>query len=302
LDIRYSIGAFIATVSDTSMAEKAAPTELLERFVREWNHGDDDRFNELMTTLLQHLHDFAWEVRLTEDEWLETMKFLTETGKLCADWRDEYQLLSDVLGLTTSMNEINHHVPDGFTDAAVLGPFHTEGSPSMPSGSSIIEEESPDGETALVLGRVVDENGDGIAGALLDIWQVAPNALYAIQDDKQESSNLRAIIATDSDGSYSFVTYKPPPYSIPRDGTVGRLLARANRHGMRPAHIHFIVSAEGYESVTTQLFTHDDPYIWSDAVFGEKESLLVEYRRNEHSGLGVDWILDYDFRLLDAGN
>jgi hydroxyquinol 1,2-dioxygenase len=279
------------------MSSNKIPPDLLKRFIDEWSLGDDPRFNEVMASLLTHLHDFIWETQLSDEEWLTALQFLTQTGKLCDGWRDEFQLLSDVLGATTSINEINHDVASGLTDAAVLGPFYAEGSKEIKSGDSIVGQEMEGGESALVFGKVLDDKGIPVSGALLDIWQVAPNQMYAIQDEGQENLNLRARLYSEEDGSYSFLTYKPPPYPIPRDGTVGQLLDIGKRHGMRPAHIHFIVTAPGHERVITQLFTDDDRYLWSDAVFGEKGSLLVSYARNENPELAVEWILDYDFKL-----
>jgi protocatechuate 3,4-dioxygenase beta subunit len=191
-------------------------------------------------------------------------------------------------------------MPSGLTDSAVLGPFYAKNSPEYLSGESIIGEEMEGGELTLVRGHVLDTEERPIEGALLDIWQVAPNAMYAIQDKDQKNDNLRAWIYSQADGSYSFITYKPPPYPIPRDGTVGQLLNLGKRHGMRPAHIHYIVSAKGYEQVTTQLFTHDDPYLWSDAVFGEKNSLLVKYDQINDPDSECKWLLEFDFRMLKA--
>lgn len=272
----------------------------MERLIGEWTLSDDERFNEVMTALLRHLHEFAWEVRLTEGEWLTAVEFLKDTGKMCDDRRDEFQLLSDVVGLTSTVNLINHDVPEGFTESAVTGPFYVPGSPERYNGESMIAQERENGETALISGRVLDANGTPIPGAILDVWQASPDKLYAVQDASRDQSDLRGKFTTDEHGRYAFLTYKPPPYSIPRDGPVGRLLTKGGRAGMRPAHIHFIVSAKGYDSVTTQLFTHDDPYLWSDAVFGEMESLVVEYQRSE--GADHDWTLDFDFRLMPEGS
>lgn len=281
---------------------KNIPPELMQRFIEEWSLGDDPRFNEVMTALLKHLHEFIWEVRLSDKEWQLALEFLTDTGKLCDNWRDEFQLLSDVLGATTSINEINHDMSDKLTDSAVLGPFYATGSPEIQSGDSIIREKEKGAEIAYVSGKVLDDKGAPIPGALLDIWQVSPNQMYAIQDSDQENLNLRAKIYSEDDGSYSFYTYKPPPYPIPRDGTVGKILDKGMRHGMRPAHIHFIVAAEGYQRVITQLFTTDDPYLWSDAVFGEKHTLLVNYDKNDDPNLSANWLLEYDFKLEKSAN
>ena len=281
------------------MGETLAEKQLLDRVLNEWAQGENERFNQLVGCFLTHLHQFAWETQLRRDEWLEILKFLEDTGKLCTNTRNEYQLLSDVIGLTSAVNLINEPEAGHHTESAVIGPFYVEESPVVENGGSIIRQHCPGGEKTLVQGKVLSQSGEPICNALLDIWQTSPNTLYAVQDPQQDPDNLRAKIHTGADGCYSFVTYKPCAYPIPRDGTVGKILQLGARHGMRPAHIHFIVSAEGYESVATQLFTSDDPYLWSDAVFAEKDSLVVTYDEITEEQ-ECRWQLNFDFELRDA--
>ncbi|MDO5058116.1 MAG: intradiol ring-cleavage dioxygenase [Lautropia sp.] len=250
---------------------------------------DDPRLREIMSSLIGHLHDFVRDVEPTPAEWFEAIRFLTDTGHMCDDKRQEFILLSDTLGVTMLVDAINNRKPQGATESSVLGPFYMEGAPEMESGCDLAEGERG-GVT--VSGRVLTVDGEPIGHALLDVWQTAPNGLYHMQDEGQEEFHLCARVQAGADGSYRLRTLKPVAYPIPTDGPVGKLLERLGRHPYRPAHIHFIVSAPGFKPVVTQLFTRDDEYISSDAVFGVKESLKVDYRPD-----GDDWRVDYDFVL-----
>lgn len=250
----------------------------------------DPRLKKVMTSLVRHLHGFIREVEPTEGEWLAGVRFLTEVGQKCDEKRQEYILLSDTLGATILMDAINHRAPEGATESSVLGPFYREGAPTMERGASIAGD--TEGEAVTFRGRVHAPDGRPIEGAVLDIWQTAPNGLYEVQDPDQPDFNLRGKFVTDADGAYEFRTVKPVSYSIPDDGPVGKLLKAVGRHTFRPAHVHFIVSAEGYEPVATQLFTEGDEYLESDAVFGVKNSLVVPYRRQNGGHL-----VEYDFGL-----
>jgi catechol 1,2-dioxygenase len=212
---------------------------------------------------------------------------------MCDDVRQEYILLSDVLGATILVDAINHRNPEGTTESSVLGPFYREGAPVMPRGTSIAGD--TDGEAVTVRGRVTAVDGTPIEGAVLDVWQTAPNGLYEVQDPGQPDFNLTGRFQTATDGTYEFHTVKPVSYSIPEDGPVGQLLRALGRHTFRPAHIHFIVSADGYQPVVTQLFTAGDAYLDSDAVFGVKNSLVVDYERK-----GEGYRVEYDFGLEPA--
>jgi hydroxyquinol 1,2-dioxygenase len=236
------------------------------------------RLKQIMTSLITHLHAFVREVELTPDEWLAGIQFLTRTGQLCDDKRQEYILLSDTLGVSMLVDAINNR-QDGATESTVLGPFYRDGAQELPLGANI--SQGTDGEPAVFTGRVLAPDGSPVANALLDVWETAANGLYEQQDPNQPEMNLRGKFRTDTDGRYYFRGIKPVSYSIPDDGTVGDMLKAVARHPWRPAHIHTIVSAEGFAPVTTHLFVKGDPYLASDAVFGTKDSLVVDFVRHD---------------------
>jgi hydroxyquinol 1,2-dioxygenase len=236
------------------------------------------RLKQIMTSLITHLHAFVREVELTPDEWLAGIQFLTRTGQLCDDKRQEYILLSDTLGVSMLVDAINNR-QDGATESTVLGPFYRDGAQELPLGANI--SQGTDGEPAVFIGRVLAPDGSPVANALLDVWETAANGLYEQQDPNQPEMNLRGKFRTDTDGRYYFRGIKPVSYSIPDDGTVGDMLKAVARHPWRPAHIHTIVSAEGFAPVTTHLFVKGDPYLASDAVFGTKDSLVVDFVRHD---------------------
>ena len=237
---------------------------------------EDPRSRQIITSLIKHVHAFIKDVELTEEEWFKAIMFLTRTGQTCDDKRQEFILLSDVLGVSMLVDAINHPKSGKGTESTVLGPFYVSGAPEYENGASIIKQQYAS-EVALVQGKVTDPDGNPIAGAKLDVWQTAANGYYDVQDQSMPENNMRGIFTTDAEGNYTFVTEKPLSYSIPTDGPVGDLLRTSSRHGMRPAHIHFIVSADGYESLTTHVFSDGDEYLDSDAVFATKSSLIGYY-------------------------
>ncbi|MCB1955109.1 MAG: intradiol ring-cleavage dioxygenase [Rhodocyclaceae bacterium] len=249
----------------------------------------DPRLKDVMTSLLSHLHAFVREVEPTPEEWFAGIRFLTETGHMCDDRRQEFILLSDTWGVSMLVDAINNRKTAGATESSVLGPFYVEGAPERDNGADLAPGEGPG---VAVRGHVRSTDGKPIAGALLDIWQTAPNGLYHVQDGAQEEYHLCGKVRTAADGSYRFRTLKPVPYAIPTDGPVGKWLGRVGRHPNRPAHIHFIVSAPGFKPVVTQLFTEGDEYLDSDAVFGVKQSLVIDYQ--PASG---EWRASHDFVL-----
>lgn len=249
----------------------------------------DARLKTVMTSLLEHLHAFVRDVEPTPEEWFAGINFLTETGQMCDEKRQEFILLSDVWGVSMLIDAINNRKATGATESSVLGPFYVHGAPEKDSGADLAPGEGP-GVTVGGLVRAV--GGRPIPGATLDIWQTAPNGLYHVQDSSQPEFHLCGKLRSAEDGHYSFRTLKPVPYAIPTDGTVGKWLRRVGRHPYRPAHIHFIVSAPGFKPVTTQLFSEGDEYLDSDAVFGVKNSLVIDYER-----AGEAWHVDYDFVL-----
>jgi hydroxyquinol 1,2-dioxygenase len=232
----------------------------------------DARLREVTESLVRHLHAFLREVEPTPDEWLAGIRFLTETGQRCDEDRQEFILLSDTLGATILVDAVNNRKPAGATESSVLGPFYREGAPERPNGADLATGPGP---RVAFAGKVTDVDGRPVPGALLDVWQTAPNGLYHMQDPAADEFALCARIRADGDGRYAFRTFLPVSYSIPVDGPAGRLLRGLGRHPYRPAHVHFIVSAPGFERVVTELFTEGDPYLDSDPVFGVKSSLVV---------------------------
>jgi catechol 1,2-dioxygenase len=242
-----------------------------------------------MNVIIRKLHEAAREIEPTQEEWFKAIMFLTDTGHMCNDWRQEFILLSDVLGVSMLVDAINNRKPAGATESSVLGPFYVEGAPAATSGADLAPGEGPG---VMVRGSVQDTAGRPLSGAVLDVWQTAPSGLYHVQDPGQPEYHLCARVAADAQGRYSFRSLKPVSYPIPTDGPAGELLLKVGRHPYRPAHIHFIVSAPGCKPVVTQLFTRGDEYLDSDAVFGVKDSLVADYVPR-----GTEWSVDYDFVL-----
>ncbi|MBT8769226.1 intradiol ring-cleavage dioxygenase [Metapseudomonas boanensis] len=235
----------------------------------------DPRLRQIIQSLVRHLHAFASEVELTEEEWLHGIRFLTDTGKMCDGVvRQEFILLSDVIGLSMLVDAINHRASENVTETTVFGPFYMTGMPERGHGENMA---LTPGQPALVQGRVLDAQGEPISGAVLDVWQTAENGMYSGQDPAQPLANLRGRYRTDDQGRFAIRTILPVSYPIPTDGPVGRLLQASNRHAWRPAHLHFMVMAERHRTLVTHLFNHDDPYLESDVVFGVKDSLKVVY-------------------------
>ena len=235
----------------------------------------DPRLRFVLTSLVRHLHAFVKDVELTEAEWESAIAFLTATGQRCDDTRQEFELLSDVLGVSMLVETINHRSGAAATESTVLGPFHMVESPARNLGDTIARDGK--GTPCLVSGQVTGPGGEPVPGALVDVWQANFDGFYDVQQpDLQPERNLRGLFTADGEGRYWFRSIVPRYYPIPDDGPVGRLLAATRRHPYRPAHLHFIVGAPGYRSVTTHVFVADSPYLDSDAVFGVKDSLIRE--------------------------
>jgi len=235
----------------------------------------DPRFREIMLALVQHLHGFIREVGLTQEEWRTAIDFLTATGQKCDAKRQEFILLSDTLGVSMLVDAVNHRRHQGATETTVLGPFYIEGAPPMVPGADIAAGEP--GVPTFVSGRVTDAGGRPIAGAALDVWQTDAEGFYDVQRPDRGEMRLRGKFTSDGAGHYRFRTVKPVSYPIPTDGPVGRMLDKLGRHPYRPAHIHVIVGAKGYAPIATHVFVAGDQYIESDAVFGVKPSLIVDF-------------------------
>jgi hydroxyquinol 1,2-dioxygenase len=236
----------------------------------------DPRLRELLGSLVRHLHGFVREVEPTMAEWERAIEFLTATGRLSDDKRQEFILLSDVLGVTMLVDAINHRKSSGATESTVLGPFHLVESPRRALGDSI--DLVGTGEPCVVSGRVTSLDGSPLAGALVDVWQADDHGFYDVQrPDLQPPGNGRGLFTCDDDGRFWFRTVTPSPYPIPSDGPVGGLLQATGRHPWRPAHIHFLVAADGHRPVTTHAFVAGSPYLDSDAVFAVKQRLVEEF-------------------------
>jgi hydroxyquinol 1,2-dioxygenase len=254
-------------------SSKTTPSDITARAVASFEGCSDARLQELMQSLVRHLHGFAVENSLTEDEWRALIGVLTDTGNITDERRQEFILWSDALGLSMVVDALAHELPPGATESTVIGPFYVPGSPAREYGESMVVE-SGAGVPAWVHGRVLDVSGSPIAGAEVDVWQNGADMLYAVQRPEAEEDHLRGRYLTRDDGTYAFVAVRPVPYPIPHDGPVGRMLEVTGRHPWRPAHIHIIARAPGYKTVTTHVFDATSEYLDSDTVFAVKPSLL----------------------------
>ncbi len=249
------------------------------------------RLKEVMTALIRHLHEFAREVNLAPDEWMKGINFLTDVGHITDDKRQEFILLSDMLGLSALVDLLaNRGKSQAATESSLLGPFFREGAPELPLGASIAR--GIEGEPLLVHGGVTATDGKPLSGAGVDVWQASSGGLYDLQFDnfKGAEMNLRARFRTNAEGKFNFVTVKPSSYGVPSDGPVGKMLNALGRHPFRPAHIHFIISASGFKPLVTALYIDGDRYIDSDVVFGSREQLVVKYQKSAN----LDSV-EYDF-------
>ncbi len=251
----------------------------------------DARLKEVMTSLVQHLHAFARDVKLTEEEWFAGIEFLTATGQKCDDKRQEFILLSDTLGLSMLTVAMNNDKPQGCTEATVFGPFHVEGAPHYAHGDDVANGAA--GEPCIVRGRVLGLDGKPVAGAEVEVWQADADGNYDVQYEGLGRHQARGVLQAGADGRFHFRTIVAEAYPIPVDGPVGDLLRATKRHPWRPAHLHFMITAPGYERLITHVFRNGDPYLDSDAVFGVRQSLVADWVKQPD---GVH-TLDFDFVL-----
>lgn len=233
------------------------------------------RLREIMTNLVQHLHAFAREVRLTEDEWFQGINFLTEVGHITTETRQEFILLSDTLGLSMLVTALNNKKPKGCTEATVFGPFHVEGSPHVELGGDVAN--GARGEPCYVRGSIVGLDNRPVPNAELQVWQADEAGFYDVQYGEDAPHRARATLLADAEGHFHFKTIRAEAYPIPHDGPVGRMLEALGRHPWRPAHLHFMISAPGYERLITHVFRNGDRYLDSDAVFGVRSSLIADW-------------------------
>jgi hydroxyquinol 1,2-dioxygenase len=282
--------------------EKSITQAVVDRL----SESDDPRFKQVMTSLVTHLHDFVRDVRLTEEEWIGAIQFLTDVGKTCTEKRQECILLSDTLGVSVLVITLNHPADHGSAESTVLGPFYWEGAPDLPRGSNLAV--GVKGEPTYYSGRVLSADGRPLANALLDIWSGDGDGDYDMQIPGETGMKARGKIRTDDQGRYWFRSIRPTFYPVPTDGPVGRMLRKMGRHPYRPGHIHMIVSAPDHRPVTTHLFVAGSEYLDTDAVFGMKESLVAQFDRHP-PGVGPDgervdvpyYTVNYDFKLRPIG-
>jgi hydroxyquinol 1,2-dioxygenase len=262
-----------------------------EAAMRSFAKASDPRMGEVMALLVKHLHAFVAESKLTKEEWMRGLTFLTEAADITTEERNEFSLLSDVLGISSMVDVVSQ--PVGGTSSSVLGPFHNHDSQLQPNGVDLTNCQA--GERTWLHGRVVDINGKPVPNAELDFWQNADNGLYPAQDPAQDPHNLRCKIKCEADGSFELLTIRPHPYTVPTDGPVGAMLAAANRNIWRPAHYHVIVSAPGYVGLVTELFPAGSAYIDNDTVFGVREGLIVDFKPCQNTEVAKRYNLQAPF-------
>ena len=255
--------------------KELTPETITQAVLDQMASTPNPRLKEIMASAVKHLHAFAKDVNLTPAEWIKGIAFMTEVGKICTPARQEFILLSDTLGLSALVNGLHDETAmEEGTHTSLLGPFYREASPTMPAGSQIAKNAKP--ETEIVLyGYVSDVNGKPLSGATVSLWQTSASGLYDIQEDPS-AIDYRGVFTTDAKGLFVLRTVKPLGYSIPMDGPVGAMVKAQKRHGMRPAHIHFLVGAPGYRELVTALYLRDDPHLADDVVFGSSGDLAVD--------------------------
>ncbi|KAE9379880.1 aromatic compound dioxygenase [Stipitochalara longipes BDJ] len=267
------------------------------------SQGDDQRLTYVMERLVTHLHDFARETRLSTTEWMAALDFLVRVGQISSDVRHEFILLSDILGLSLLVDAIDHPKPPASTEGSVLGPFHTHEAETIPNGELIAHD--PEGEPCLVLCTIKDVHGNPIEGVKIDIWETDSTGHYDVQHSDRQGPDGRCVMNSDKEGVFWFKAIVPVPYPIPHDGPVGQLLKLLKRHPWRPAHMHFMFEKKGWDHLITALYVRNDPYETSDAVFGVKKSLIIDFSTVDAAiaqKYGVkegSKVLKHDFVLVD---
>ena len=270
-----------------NLDEHTITQAVLERF----SNTPDPRLKEIIFSLVQHLHDFAREVRLTEEEWLEGIKFLTRAGHITDDKRQEFILISDTLGLSMLTVAMNNQKPEGCTEATVVGPFHVENAPVYKLGDDV--GNGAIGTPCFVKGTIKGLGGEPVAGAHIEVWQSDEDGMYDVQKPNLDHAQGRGVLKADDQGNYYFKSILAVAYPIPHDGPVGDMLVATKNHPWRPAHLHFMIKAPGYESLITHVFRHDDQYLDSDAVFGVRQSLITDWVKQPNG----EYNLEFNFVL-----
>jgi hydroxyquinol 1,2-dioxygenase len=281
------------------MASNLTEETITEAVQRTFDTSTDERFRQVMVGLVQHLHDFAREVRLTGDEWFTAMDFIERVGKVSSPTRQEVMLLSDILGFSMLVDTINQESGSSVTDSALLGPFYVDGRPSAANGSDIANGVA--GTPMFVTGQVVDQQGTPIAGAHVDTWHSDGEGFYDVQQTAKlhDEFAMRALLTTGGDGRFWYRSITPRYYPVPTDGPCGEIMRAANRSVMRPQHVHFWIHADGCQSLITQLFYRDDPYIGRDAVFADVRSLQTDFVQHEPGFAPDGTAVDEPFVTLD---
>ena len=290
----------------TSASQEARELAVTAEVVASFDGAQSARYRQVMQSLVRHIHEFVRDVRLTDAEWHEAIGFLTRTGHMCDDRRQEFVLLSDVLGLSMLTVAVNELADSTATQSTVFGPFYVENSPEIALGGDLAA--GAVGQPCWVEGTVRGVDGEPVSGARIDVWEADGDGLYDVQYDSARTSN-RGHLFTDAAGGFRFWSVRPVAYPIPSDGPVGRLLEAAGRGAMRPAHIHFMIRAAGYHKLTTHIFVAGDEYLGDDAVFGVKERLVAEFVDHPATQpappggpVGSDWSsVSYDFVLASDG-
>ncbi len=265
------------------------PEQHLAEVLAAYDDAPDARLAEIARALVRHLHAYVAEVGLTREEWFAGIEALTKTGQMCDDERQEFVLLSDTLGVSMLVEMLNHGVGGG-TEPTVTDAFHVDDAPRRAMGDSIVVDAVATDRSLVVTGTVRDLAGNPIDGAELDVWATASNGKYDVQDGEQTAGNMRGVYTTGADGRFEIAATRPVDYTIPADGPAGDLLFKNGRHNWRPAHLHFVVSAPSFRTVITHLFDSESAYLESDAVFGVRQSLVVDM---------TDGTCEFDFVLAD---
>ena len=264
---------------------------ITEAVIARFADTPDARLKEIMTALVRHLHAFAREVKLTEAEWFQGIDFLTRVGHITDAQRQEFILLSDTLGLSMLTVAMNNDKPAGCTEATVFGPFYVEGAPQFDLGADVANGAA--GVPCLVRGTVRGLDGQPVAGAEIHVWQADAEGKYDVQRDELEEPQARGVLHADGKGRYHFRSILAEAYPIPDDGPVGEMLRATKRHPWRPAHLHFMIQAPGYETLITHVFRNGDAYLDSDAVFGVRQSLVADWLEQPDGS----YLVEYDFVL-----
>ena len=271
-------------------------TTITAAVLEQMAHTTDPRLRQIMEAAVRHLHNFAREVNLTPAEWLTGISFLTEVGHACTPVRQEFILLSDVLGVSALVNALHDKAATELgTQTSLLGPFYREKAPEMPLGACIVA--NPSIAPITIYGTITDKQGTPIPHAHVEIWQTDEHGLYDLQKDGGAQMDMRGNFTCDAAGKYHFRTVRPLGYSIPLDGPVGRLVQAQARHGHRPSHVHILISAPGYRELVTALYFGDDAHIDSDTVFGVSASLVVRATDDPSSPTPALHSVRYDFQL-----